>query len=107
MKAYWVASGLLTHLDAVKVRTVSPPSPPPAPPPAPAANVVEITVPSVDSHAAKIADWTARLTAATPEIVDEIFTVEIEPYRESGNMSATEYNALIATSEQVEKDAGQ
>lgn len=84
------------------VRSVTPPSPPPAPPAAPvapAAKIIEIEVPSVDAHAQKIADWTAQLATATPDIRDEIFEVEIEPYREAGNLSPAEYNALMAVSE--------
>lgn len=74
----------------------SPPSPPPAPPAAPAAQVIEIEPSGINVHAEKIADWTARLAAATPDVRDEIFEVEIEPYREAGNLSPTEYNALMA-----------
>ena len=88
------------------VRSVTPPSPPPAPPPAPpaapaapAAKIIEIEVPSVDAHAQKIADWTAQLATATPDIRDEIFEAEIEPYREAGNLSPAEYNALMAVGE--------
>lgn len=80
------------------VRSVTPPTPPPAPPAppaAPAAHVVEILAPSVDAHAQKIADWTAQLATADADLRDEIFEAEIEPYREAGNLSPAEYNALM------------
>jgi phage recombination protein Bet len=77
------------------VRSVTPPSPPPAPPAAPVAEVVEVHAPTIDAHAEKIADWTARLSAATPDTIDEIFEAEIEPYREAGHLSPVEYNMLM------------
>lgn len=77
------------------VRAVTPPTPPPAPPAASIENIVEIVVPSIDEHAAKVADWTERLATADVNVRDEIFESEIEPYREVGNLSPAEYNALM------------
>lgn len=81
------------------VRNITPPPAPSAPPAPPVQNVTdseEVVAPGVDDRTHKIADWTARLTAATQEIKDEIFEVEIDPYREAGNLSPSEYNALMA-----------
>ncbi len=80
----------------------SPPSPPPAPPAVhaePVAKATVIDVPSVDAHAGKIADWTARLIVANADIRDEIFEAEIDPYREAGNLTPAEYNELVAAGE--------
>lgn len=93
----------------VVVRSIAPPPAPPAAPSAPkavtpvataqTAVVVEVESQSIEGHAAKISDWTARLSSATADIRDEIFEAEIEPYREAGNMSPAEYNALVAVAE--------
>lgn len=88
--------------NGVVVRSVMPPSPPPAPTDAysaPVSNIVEIEVQSIDAHAQKISRWTSELASATPDIRNEIFEAEIEPYRESGNLSPSEYNALLAAGE--------
>ena len=68
-------------------------------PAAPVAEIVEIEAPSINSHADKIADWTARLAIASPDTRDEIFEGEIDPYREAGHLSSAEYNALMMAGE--------
>lgn len=89
--------------SGIVVRSVTPPSPPPAPPAAPVTplpKIIEIEqVPSAEAHAQKIADWAARLATSTPDIRDEIFEAEIEPYHEAGHLSPAEYNAMMAVVE--------
>jgi hypothetical protein len=79
---------------------------PRTPPPAPKA-VQTITVATVNAEPETqtetsvkvenlIADWTQRLSEAPPEIQSEIFELEIDPYRERGNLTPQQYNALLA-----------
>ena len=48
------------------------------------------------SHEARLQDWEDRLKSSPRNIQEEIFEIEIDPFRESGEMQAVDYNKLTA-----------
>jgi hypothetical protein len=87
--------------DITPISVPSAPTPPSAPIETPKAqelppivdHVTEELPPIVDVD--KIADWRQRLEVEPRNIQDEIFEAEIDPYRETGAMKASDYNSLL------------
>jgi hypothetical protein len=48
------------------------------------------------SYSSTLQDWEARLKSSPRNIQDEIFEIEIDPFREQGHMSAVDYNNLTS-----------
>lgn len=84
---------------------ITPPSPPEVPSPPPAEDAVVVEEPngrlkeqlekSIDVTK-RLEDWDARLHSSTFEICEEIFTHEIDPAHERGEISEAQREVLVA-----------